>query len=95
MLCFQIQLIRNAQPTQPSANMPGQSVEQQTFVVPIIYNTNGNVTNMMCDQKSQLAMSQPAVAVSNLLKRFHDFNKLSDQCSIFPAVRELLMNLAI
>jgi len=63
--------------------------------VPILYNTSGNVTTMMFDQKSQLQPSQPAVAVSNLLKRFHDFNKLSDQCSIFPAVRELLMNLTI
>jgi len=70
-------------------------MELQTFVVPIIYNTNGNMTNMMLDQKSQLSPSSPALAVNNLLKRFHDFNKLSDQCSIFPAVRELLMNLAI
>ena len=75
--------------------MPGQSVEPQTFVVPIIYSINGNMTNMMLDQKSQLAPSPPAVAVSNLLKRFHDFNKLNEQCSIFPAVRELLMNLSV
>jgi len=50
---------------------------------------------MMMDQKSQLSPSPPAVAVNNLLKRFHEFNKLNDQCSIFPAVRELLMNLTV
>ena len=49
----------------------------------------------MMDQKSQLSPSPPAVAVNNLLKRFHEFNKLNDQCSIFPAVRELLMNLTV
>jgi len=73
----------------------GQSVEPQTFVVPIIYTMNTNTTSMMPDQKSQLSPSPLAVAVSNLLKRFHDFNKMNDQCSIFPAIRELLMNLTI
>lgn len=92
-IVFMIQLIRNAP---PGANMPGQSVEPQTFVVPIIYNINGNMTSMMFDHKSSpLPPSPPAMAVNNLLKRFHDFNKLSDQCSIFPAVRELLMNLTL
>jgi len=71
------------------------SAEPQTFVVPIIYNTNGNSTSMMYDQKSPISLSAPAVAVNNLLKRFHDFNTLNDQCSIFPAVRELLMNLTV
>ena len=51
---------------------------------------------MMLDRNSSpMAQSPAAVAVSNLLKRFHDFNKLNDQCSIFPAVRELLMNLTL
>jgi len=76
--------------------MPGQSVEPQTFVVPILYSINGNMTSMMFDHKSSpLPPSPPAMAVNNLLKRFHDFNKLNDQCSIFPAVRELLMNLTL
>ena len=76
--------------------MSVQPTEPQTFVVPILYNINGNMTSMMFDPKSSpLAPSPPAVAVNNLLKRFHDFNKLNDQCSIFPAVRELLMNLTL
>jgi len=51
------------------------------------------MTSMMYDQKSQASPTPTAVAVINQLKRFHDYSKLSDQCSIFPAVRDLVMNL--
>ena len=68
----------------------------QSFVVPILYSITGNQTGMMFEPKTaSAAASAPAVAVNNLLKRFHDFTKLTDQCSIFPAVRELLLNLTL
>ena len=69
--------------------------EAQTIVIPILYDTS-NITQM-AEQRSAGAPppTQSSIAVSNMLKRFSDFNSQSSECSILPAVRELMTNLVI
>jgi mediator of RNA polymerase II transcription subunit 14 len=76
-----------------SAGAPATSSD--TFVIPILYTTDMNVTQMMIDQKSPVSLSPTAHAVNTLLKRFHEVNAKQTECSIYPAVRELLTNLVV
>jgi mediator of RNA polymerase II transcription subunit 14 len=75
-----------------SAVAPASS---ETFVIPILYTTDMNMTQMMIDQKSPVSLSPTAHAVNSLLKRFHEVSVKQTECSIYPAVRELLTNLVV
>ncbi|KAK2192083.1 hypothetical protein NP493_39g02007 [Ridgeia piscesae] len=68
-------------------------VEPQNIVIPILYDHSMNTTQVM-EQRSQ-ELSQSTVAVSNMLKRFIEFNPNPNGCSIYPALRELLTNLVV
>lgn len=92
LLSLQIQFTRFAQQPTTAGAQPQDSL---TFVVPILYTTDMNVTQMMIDQKSSVSLSPTALAVNNLLKRFHEINAKQTDCSIFPAIRELLTNLIV
>ena len=89
---MQIQFTRVLPPNVP---IPVASSDHLTFVVPILYTTDMNMTQMMIDQKSTVTLSPPFQAVNNLLKRFHEMNAKQAECSIFPAIRELLANLVV
>ncbi|XP_074645605.1 mediator of RNA polymerase II transcription subunit 14-like isoform X2 [Tubulanus polymorphus] len=72
-----------------------QSGDAQTVIVPLLYDTNTNITSL-AEQRNPQAPAPPAnIAISNMLKRFAEFNPKMNECSLYPAVRELLANLVI
>ncbi|XP_033107464.1 mediator of RNA polymerase II transcription subunit 14-like [Anneissia japonica] len=87
-ILFFIQLTRNV-----NNLVPGQ--ELQTIIVPIIHDPNTNST-LQLDQSLQNASANSASPqVSAMLKRFNEYNINSSECSIFPAIRDLMMNLTL
>merc|ERR1719282_1821624 len=86
-ILFMLQLTRLGLP-------PGQ--EPQAVIVPILHIPASNVTQI-AEQRAQ-AGHPPPVALQNMkamLKRFHDYNPEPHRCTIFPSVRELLLNLQL
>ncbi|CAH1798713.1 unnamed protein product [Owenia fusiformis] len=72
--------------------------DPQTIVVPVLYDINTNITTVAEPKPGQIggATSTPAtMAVQQMLKRFTDFHQKLPDCSIFPAVREIMNNLVI
>ncbi|XP_076370105.1 mediator complex subunit 14 isoform X1 [Tachypleus tridentatus] len=71
-------------------------VEPQTVVVPILYDINNNVTQLW-DRRghSSLSPTDPLSVIGNMLRRFNEYNPPQGECSIYPALRELLTNLVI
>ena len=80
-MTFQVQLIRNTL-------MGG---EPQSITVPILYDKANNTTTMM---EQWVNNTQAEMAVGQMLQRFAEFNNNPTGCSIYPAIRELLSNLA-
>lgn len=70
--------------------MPGMDWKDSvTLVLPIVHVVTKNLTQLV----SRENVSSPiAHAVNEQLKRFSDYNAHSGECSLFPAVRDLLMN---
>lgn len=70
--------------------------DSQTIVIPILYDIANNVTQM-AEQRSPGAPppTQASVAVNNMLKRFTEYASKPSECSILPAVRELMTNLVV
>ncbi|CAH1119203.1 unnamed protein product [Phaedon cochleariae] len=68
------------------------SMEPPSFVLPLIYDIGVNVTSLA--EKREAGAVQPAMAAaSQLLKHFGQFQANVNECSVFPALRELLANL--
>lgn len=60
-----------------------------TLVLPLVHVVTKNLTQLV----SRENVSSPiAHAVNEHLKRFSDYTAHSGECSLFPAVRDLLMN---
>lgn len=70
--------------------MPGMDWKDSvTLVLPLVHVVTKNLTQLV----SRENVSSPiAHAVNEQLKRFSDYNVHSGECSLFPAVRDLLMN---
>lgn len=70
--------------------MPGMDWKDSvTLVLPLVHVVTKNLTQLV----SRENVSSPiAHAVNEQLKRFSDYNAHSGECSLFPAVRDLLMN---
>lgn len=81
--------------TRIGLNLP-TGVEPQTLVVPIVYDMNSNTTQL-ADRRDPASLSPtaPISIIRNTLKRFSDYNPQPTECSIYPAIRELLTNLVI
>ncbi|XP_023219267.1 mediator of RNA polymerase II transcription subunit 14-like [Centruroides sculpturatus] len=81
--------------TRIGLNLPA-GVEPQTLVVPIVYDMNSNTTQL-ADRRDPASLSPtaPISIIRNTLKRFSDYNPQPTECSIYPAIRELLTNLVI
>ncbi|KAI0224052.1 Mediator of RNA polymerase II transcription subunit 14 [Lamellibrachia satsuma] len=85
-ILFMVQLTRIGVAVPPG-------VESQNIVIPILYDHTMNTTQMLEQRPSE--PTQANLAVSNMLKRFAEFNPNPNGCSIFPAMRELLTNLVV
>jgi mediator of RNA polymerase II transcription subunit 14 len=92
-MVFMLQLTRNIQQQSLAAGTQPTPMEPHTFVVPLLYNVPLNKTQMMLDQKA--SSSSAIAAVGNVLNHFYEYSKMTDTCSIYPAIRELLTNLMI
>ena len=69
-----------------------QGMDCASLVLPILYDMMANTT--------QLAErgGQPSImlsTVSNHLRRFMEMNQQTTECTLFPAIRDLLMNLVL
>ena len=71
---------------------PGQ--EAQTIVIPVLYDQNNNVTQMA--EQRGVPISPALGATTAMLKHFSEVQQLKPgECSIFPAIRDLLANLVV
>lgn len=77
--------------------LPGMEWKDCTSIVlPMVYDVTSNITQLA--ERRETPGYTPAIstgAVSNMLRRFVDFSSHHGECSIFPAVRDLLMNLTL
>ncbi|GAB6020174.1 Mediator of RNA polymerase II transcription subunit 14 [Chamberlinius hualienensis] len=87
-LLFFIQLTRN------QTNFAHQP-ELPPLVLPIVYDMTKNTTELADRPQVQPSPTSPTVIVSGMLKRFAERRPNMAECSIFPAVRELVANLEI
>lgn len=63
-----------------------------TLVLPLVHVVTKNLTQLVNREN----ISSPiTIAVNEQLKRFADYNAHSGECSLFPAVRDLLMNFTL
>lgn len=67
-----------------------------SLVLPIIYDINSNITQLA--ERREPVPSGTTNAISHLLKRFfadYPTHSPMGECSLFPAVRDLVMNLTL
>lgn len=63
-----------------------------SLVLPLVHVVTKNLTQLV----NRETISSPiAIAINEQLKRFADYNMHSGECSLFPAVRDLLMNFTL
>lgn len=75
--------------------MPGMDwKDSPSLVLPIIYDISSNITQLA--ERREPVTSGATSAISHLLKRFFaDYPTHLGDCSLFPAVRDLVMNLTL
>ena len=73
----------------------GTSESQTTIFVPILHDMNTNMTQYYHDQRQPPPSNPATQAIMDMFKRFHSYNAKPNECSLYPAVRELLSNLQI
>lgn len=71
--------------------LPG--MEPPSLVLPLVYDVSSNVTQLA--EKRDSGAASGIAAASMQLKRFAEFGQHSGECSLFPAVRDLLANLTL
>ncbi|EEZ97239.1 Mediator of RNA polymerase II transcription subunit 14-like Protein [Tribolium castaneum] len=69
------------------------NMEPPSLVLPFIYDVNSNMTQLA--EKREAGTVPGMAAASQLLKHFAQFQSNISECSIFPALRELLLNLVL
>lgn len=68
-------------------------MEPMSLVLPLVYDISNNMTQLA--EKRDPGSGSAITAASMLLKRFLDCTNLHSECSLFPAVRDLLANLTL
>lgn len=68
-------------------------MEPPSIVLPLIYDIGANVTQLA--EKRETGPVPAMTAASQLLKHFSQFQPNMSECSVFPAIRELLLNLTL
>lgn len=88
-----------AAPPPPVIDIPAsqQFDERPSLVIPMVYDVNANITQLAERRDSTGTITSSATnSASQLLRRFAEQHKanaaVSGECTIFPAVRELLTN---
>ena len=72
--------------------MPYQG-EPPSLVLPLVYDVSTNVLSLAEKRDSSAG---PAIGAASLqLKRFAEYATIHAECSLFPAVRDLLANLTL
>ena len=66
--------------------------DQPSLVLPMVYDVNSNITQLAERREQQLVATN---AVSHQLRRFADYGVQPNECSLFPAIRDLLANLVL
>ncbi|XP_001354245.3 mediator of RNA polymerase II transcription subunit 14 isoform X1 [Drosophila pseudoobscura] len=67
--------------------------DSPSLVLPIVYDITMNLTQMA--ERREQVPSPMMTAASTLLRRFSEFNSQQNQCSLFPAITDLLTNLQL
>ena len=86
MFHFQLQITRVGGPY-PS------TMEAPSLVLPLVYDVSTNLTQLA--EKRDPGPASATTAASHQLKRFAEFGVSPNECSLFPAVRDLLANLML
>jgi len=85
-MLFQLQLTRVG-----VQYMPG--IEPPSLVLPLVYDVTTNTTQIA--EKRDSATASSISAASMQLKRFAEYGQHTGECTLFPAVRDLLANLTL
>lgn len=67
--------------------------EPPSMVLPLVYDISMNTTQLA--DKRDTGSASAGVAASLQLKRFSEYSQNPNECTIFPAIRDLLMNLTL
>lgn len=67
--------------------------DSPAMLLPMVYDLHSNITQLA--EKREHPQSPSVIAVGSLLRRFAEYSANQGQCSLFPAVRELLINLQL
>ncbi|XP_068142124.1 mediator of RNA polymerase II transcription subunit 14 isoform X2 [Drosophila tropicalis] len=67
--------------------------DSPTLVLPIVYDITTNITQMA--ERREQVQSPMMTTASTLLRRFAEYNVQTNQCSLFPAITDLLTNLQL
>lgn len=69
-----------------------QLMECASLVLPLLYDMQVNATQL-AERREQPSIV--LATVSNHLRRFAELNQQQSECTLFPAIRDLLMNLVL
>lgn len=67
-------------------------MECASLVLPMLYDMHANTTQIA--ERRELPAMALATA-SNHLRKFAEFHQQQNECTLFPAIRDLLMNLVL
>ncbi|XP_044010712.1 mediator of RNA polymerase II transcription subunit 14 isoform X2 [Aphidius gifuensis] len=76
--------------TRIGANYPG---EPPSLILPLVYDVSTNLTQLA--EKRDPGPATATAAASIQLKRFADYSNIHGECSLYPAVRDLLQHLTL
>jgi len=68
-------------------------MDAPSLVLPLVYDVSTNLTQLA--EKRDPGPASATTAASLQLKRFADFGVSHNECSLFPAVRDLLCSLSL
>lgn len=68
-------------------------IDPPSLVLPIVYDVSTNLTQLA--EKRDPGPASAITAASHQLKRYAEFSLNMNECSLFPAVRDLLANLVL
>lgn len=92
VLVYRNKILFFLQITRTGIQYPG-NMEPPSLVLPLVYDVTTNITQLA--EKRDSGPAPAMTAASQLLKHFAQFQTNHTECSLFPAVRELLMNLVL
>lgn len=67
--------------------------DSPSLVLPMVYDVSSNITQIA--ERRDPVQSIATSAASHQLRRFAEYPSHHGECSLFPAVRDLIMNLTL